>query len=204
MAIKAECPLCHKKQAVKNKLCACGQDLDKAKRAKKVKYHIVYRVNGKQRQEVVGYSIEEARDADGKRRVQKRENRIFEMLPESKISFEELSKWYLNLVSVKKLASYDRISGYIDNFDQVYSKYIVSNITPVDLENYQQQRENEGRAMATIDMELRIVQTIVNKAFENDKVDGRVLKAFRKVKKKLKKGANAQERVLSIPEYRSL
>ena len=92
MAIKAECPLCHKKQAVKNKVCACGQDMDKAKKAKKVKYHIAYRVNGKQIQQFVGDSIEKARDADGKRRGQKRENRIFEMLPESSMTFSELAK----------------------------------------------------------------------------------------------------------------
>ena len=42
MAIKAECPLCHRKQKVSNKVCACGQDLDKAKKSKKVKYHITY------------------------------------------------------------------------------------------------------------------------------------------------------------------
>ena len=47
MGIRAECPPCHKKQTVKNKVCTCGQDMDKAKRAKKVKYHISYRVNGK-------------------------------------------------------------------------------------------------------------------------------------------------------------
>ena len=67
MAIKAECPLCRRKQAVKNKVCACGQDMDKAKKAKKVKYHITYRVNGSQKQEFVGYSIEDAGDADAGR-----------------------------------------------------------------------------------------------------------------------------------------
>jgi len=87
----------------------CGLDLDKAKRSKKVKYWIQYRLpGGKQRKEYVGKSIEEARDADGKRRVQKRENRIFEMLPEANMTFNELAEWYLNLKSVKILASYKR------------------------------------------------------------------------------------------------
>ena len=75
MAILAECPLCHRKQSVKNKLCKCGADLVKAKRSKKVRYWINFRMpDGKQRREAVGYSIEKARDADGKRRSQKREN----------------------------------------------------------------------------------------------------------------------------------
>jgi len=52
MAILAECPLCHRKQAVKNQRCAggCGNDLVKAKRGGKVRYWIYYRtLNGKQR-----------------------------------------------------------------------------------------------------------------------------------------------------------
>jgi hypothetical protein len=86
MAILAECPICHNKQATQNKVCKCGENLDKAKRSKRVKYWIQYRLpGGKQRKEFVSYSIAEARDADGKRRVQKKENRIFDMLPEAKI-----------------------------------------------------------------------------------------------------------------------
>ena len=49
MAILAECPVCHKKQSAKNKVCKgklkggipCEADLDKLKGRKKVKYHIV-------------------------------------------------------------------------------------------------------------------------------------------------------------------
>jgi len=44
--------------------------------------------------EFAGYSIEEARDAEGKRRAQKREGRILEMLPQSRITFKELSGWF--------------------------------------------------------------------------------------------------------------
>ena len=84
MSILAECPLCHKKQSVRKKFCKCGADLDKLKGQKeKVKYWIQYYLAGKQRRESIGYSIEEAKDADGKRRVQKREKRIFK-------SFQEL------------------------------------------------------------------------------------------------------------------
>ena len=69
MAILAECPFCHNKQVVKNKECKCGTDLDKAKRSKKVKYWISYRLpDGTERRQSVdsfedlnGYSIEDAR-----------------------------------------------------------------------------------------------------------------------------------------------
>jgi hypothetical protein len=113
MAILAECPICHRKQAIRNKVCSCGQDLAKAKKAKeKVKYWITYRLpGGKQRKEYVGYKLEDAKAAEGKRRGQKRENRIFEMLPGYDLTFNELSEWYLGLPSMKRKKAYKRIEG---------------------------------------------------------------------------------------------
>ncbi len=138
MAILAECPICHRKQATKNKHCSCGNDMDKSKRSKKVRYWISLRLpGGKQRRELVGNSIEKARDADGKRRSQKRENRIFDMLPESNMTFRELSDWYLELKSVKKLASYERINIALNKFNAVFGDRIVNTILPVELEDYQ-------------------------------------------------------------------
>ena len=95
MAIMAECPICRKKQSVKNKLCTCGQDLDESKRSQKVRYWISYRMpDGKQRRESLGafeglnaYSKTDAKIAMSKREVQKREKRILDMLPESKMIF---------------------------------------------------------------------------------------------------------------------
>ena len=55
MAVLAECPLCHKKQSTKNKKCSCGLKLDEAKKSKKVRYWITFRMpDGKQRRESVG------------------------------------------------------------------------------------------------------------------------------------------------------
>jgi integrase len=204
MAILAECPRCHKKQAGKNRKCSCGEDLVKAKKSQRVRYWIAYRVEGKQRREAVGYSIEEARDADGKRRVQKREHRIFEMLPEAKMTFQELTDWYLELPAVKKLASWDRLQGCLANFNEIFGSRVVNTIKTEDLESYQAKRAEDGRAPATIDMELTEAKAVINKAFENDKVDGRILKVFKRVKGVLKAGANARERSLTIGEYLSL
>ena len=114
-SILAECPICHRKQASKNKVCKCGLSLDDAKKSKKVRYWIAYRMpDGKQRRESVAtfknlnpYSIKDARDALSKREVQKREKRLFDMVPESQMTFNELTQWYLDLASVRLLASYD-------------------------------------------------------------------------------------------------
>ncbi|MGA1824119.1 MAG: tyrosine-type recombinase/integrase [bacterium] len=205
MAILAECPVCHKKQSLRNRICACGEDIVRAKRSQKVRYWINYRFNGgKQRREAVGYSLEEARDAEGKRRGQKRENRIFEILPESKITFSQLSAWYLELESIKKLSIYDRVQCVLKNFCSVFGQHLVNTIKPIELEEYQNKREKDGLAPATIDMEISIAKTMVNKAFDNDMIQGHVVRAFRKVKRKLKKGSNARKRILTFEEYSSL
>ena len=120
MAILAQCPICRTKQAVRNRLCKCGEDLVKAKQSKRVKYWVAYRLpGGTQRSELVGHSVKEAQDAEGKRRSQRRENRIFDMLPESKMTFAELAEWYLGLPRVRKLSSYDRVAIALNRFNEV-------------------------------------------------------------------------------------
>lgn len=50
------------------------------------------------------YSLENAKVADAKRMVQKREKRLLGMLPESETAVYELRDVYVKLKSVKKLA----------------------------------------------------------------------------------------------------
>jgi integrase len=202
MAVLAECPMCHNKQATKNKVCSCGEDLDKAKRSKKVRYWIMYRVpGGKQRKEYVGYSVQEARDADGKRKGQKREGRIWDMLPGADMTFQELSGWYFDQRSVKKLSSYRNIRSHLVAFSKEFACRSVSSLKLKDLEDYQDMRKEAGLAPGTIDMELRLALGMVRKAYDNDMIDDRALKAFRKVKRKLRGGENARDRIVSVDEY---
>ena len=42
MGILSECPVCKTRQSVKNKLCRCGQNMDKAKKSNRVKYWVNY------------------------------------------------------------------------------------------------------------------------------------------------------------------
>ena len=191
MAILAECPRCHTKQAAKNKACKCGANLDQEKKSKKIKYWISYRLpDGKQRRESVdaieganGYSIENAKDALAKRRVQKKENRVFDMLPESNMTFQELADWYLDLPRVKKLTSCIRYKIALNNFNIVFGNWQVGTIKLTDIEEYQEKREDQGMEPATIDLEVRTAKTMVTKAFYADKVDGRILKAFGNIEK---------------------
>jgi len=205
MAILAECPMCHRKQSTKNRLCNCGADLVNLKRSKKIKYWIHYRLpGGKQKWEVIGYSIEEARDAEGKRRSQKRENRIFDIKPDTKMTFQELTQWYLGLEKVKALPSYWVLELSLKKFNSVFGTMIVSQIKPADLENYQAKRKREGLADATIDQETGTAKTMIFKAFDNDMVSGDTLKSFKVVKKLLKRNANARDKVLTQEQFQRL
>ncbi|MDD3582132.1 MAG: site-specific integrase [Desulfobacca sp.] len=203
MAILAECPWCHKKQSIRNRTCTCGNDLMAAKRTKKVRYWVSYRLpGGKQRREPVSFSIEEARAAEGKRKAQKYENpSILEKVPAERMTYDELAAWYLNLPSVKAKKSVFRDRQCLQNFCDMFGSRIVSTLKPMDLEQYQQTRAEAGRAAATIDMELSIAKTMINRAFDNDLVNGSTVKAFRRVRRKLKKAANARRRTLSLAEY---
>jgi integrase len=206
MAILQECPLCHKKQATKNRHCLCGADLDRFKKSKKVRYWINYRLpGGKQKREAIGYSIQEARDAHGKRRVQKRENRIFDIKAETTMTFSELSQWYLSLEKVKALASYPQIEIALANFNAVFGTWIIANIKPTDLENYQVLRTKANKSAAYIDNEMTTVKVMLNKAIDNDMLAEEAKRPFKKLKPLLPHpNSNARDRILSPSEYNQL
>jgi hypothetical protein len=128
--------------------------------------------DGKQKRESVGafeglnaYSKTDAEIAMSKREVQKREKRILDMLPESTITFKELSDWYLGLPSIKKLASYQSKKSYLGKFNEVFGNNIVGDIKQVDLENHQILMEGQGLRFASIDQEIVHAKAVVTKAF---------------------------------------
>jgi integrase len=120
------------------------------------------------------------------------------------MTFEDLSNWYLDLSSVKNLASYDRVCQCFKMFNSLFGDLLLNDIKQTDLEEYQIKRVKKGRANATVDMEIKIVQTAVTKAFDNDKIDGHCLKAFRKTKRLLETGANARKILITIEQYLKL
>ena len=211
MSILAECPLCHRKITVKKKTCKCGGNMDKMKRSQKVKFWIDYRLpDGKQKREAVSgeglnpYSIEDARKAHSKRVVQKAENRILDIKQDTRMTFNELAEWYLNLERVKVLSSFWRVELALKKFNSEFGDFIVSQIKPADLENYQMKRKKEGRADATVDQETGAAKTMIIKGFDNGLISGDTLRVFKAVKKLLKGNSNARDRVLSPNEFEGL
>ena len=206
MGILAQCPVCNIKQSLKNKLCKkCSENLDKAKNSKRVKYWIDYRFdNGKQKREVVGYSISEARDALGKKKSQKREGKLFDIKEDAKMTFNELTEWYLSLEKVKSKSYYQTIIFNLRSFNDVFGQQKMLTMKAVDLENYQEMRKKEGLSDSYIDQHIGAARSMVNKAFDNDKISGDAVKPFKKVNKLLNKNSNARNRILSHDEFISL
>jgi integrase len=202
MAILAECPVCHRRQSVEHKRCTCGENMDKAKRSQRVKYWIQYRLpGGRQRKEMAGTSIEAARDAEGKRRGQKRENRIFDILAETKQTFGQLGKWYLGLEQKKVQAYYETLKILLGRFNAEFGDLVSNQLKPADIESFQTRLKSSGLSDSYIDQIIDAGKWMVNKAFDNDLVAGDALKPFRKVKGLLRRNANARKRVLSSEEF---
>lgn len=205
MAIYAECPKCHRQMKTKRKRCEkCNEPMDKAKKARKVKYWVIYQVKGKQYRDPAGYSIEMAKAIEGKVQSLRKEGRLLDIKKDTHMTFKELSEWYLSLEKVKALSSYWRVDIALNRFNEVFGQIIVGQIKSVDLEDYQIRRKNEGVADGTVDHEVGAAKTAVRKAFDNDLVGGDTLKVFKRVKKLLKVNSNARDRVLSPSEFDGL
>lgn len=205
MAVLAECPICHRKQKIKNKKCIrCQADLDRQKKNDNIKYWITYRLHKKQIWELIGCSIEEARDAEGKRRGQRREKRlqIFDIKPETKMTFQELTDWFLGLDYVKAKAYYWVLKIHLQKFNKIFGNSPIDQIKHSDLENFKARRKAEGKAFSTIDQEIMAVRAVITAAYKDKKVGSDTLMTFRGVERLLKKkNSNARDRVISQEEY---
>ena len=148
--------------------------------------------------------VSDAKTALSKRQVQKAENRILEVLPESKMTFNELAKWYLKLEKVKALKSYWLVEICLKKFNTEFGDRVVNTVKLADLRNYQAKRLKIGKAPATVDHEIGKTKTMVIKAFENDLVGGDVLKTFTRCKKTLKSGSDIRDRILTPNEFERL
>ncbi len=86
----------------------------------------------------------------------------------------------------------------------MYGDRAINSVLPEDLEEYQETRADAGMSPRTIDMELSIVKTMINRAADNRKVGPNALLTFRAVRPLMKAGANARDRIVSIEEYKKL
>ncbi len=155
-----------------------------------------YRVNGKLRWESVGFSISEARELEAERKKQKKFGAG--ALTGSKITFSQLTKWFLDLEHMKAKAYYPILKINLKNFNAMFGETKVSNIKKSDLLNYQQQRKQQGLSDSYVDQEITAARTMVNMAYDDDRIGPEAPGVFRKVGRLLKnKNANARGLVFS-------
>ena len=80
----------------------------------------------------------------------------------------------------------------------------MGDIKKEDLENYQVLRAGQGLKSASIDNELVHAGAVASEAFLNEKIDGKVLRAFKSLKNVSKRGSNTRKRTVSYNEYLKL
>ena len=185
MAILVECPVCRNVQSKKNETCVCGANLKKLKKQKeKVKYYIVYRVNGKLKWELPDnpYSLDSADACLGKRKVQKKEKHILDIEPEWNITFNHLADWYIDRLEkaheARRLRSIPTVKIYLNKFNQEFGSVLVGNITLADLEDLQMKRQVQGNSAKTIENEMGYVKSMINAAYMHKKLGIKVKEIF--------------------------
>jgi integrase len=206
MAILIECPACHTKQARRNRKCNCGENLLAAKRANRLRYWIRWQIPGTTQRPTafVGTSLDDALAADAKRKVQKKENRIFDMTPAANQTFRELADWYLDLVRVRALSSWYVKKIHLNTFCKTFGAVRVMDLLVTDLEEYQAKRLAAGKSASYIDQEIGDARAVVRKAFEARKISGDALYPFQALNRLLTRHSNARDRILSPAEFEAL
>lgn len=212
--ILAECPVCHRKQSVKNKICnaGCGVDLDREKKAKKVRYHIYYTVNGKQKREAVGayedldaYSLDDAKDLLSDRRVKKRKKEAFHLPEYDEKTFKELQDWYLGLAVVKDAIKAIRITRIrLNNFSAVLGDKPLRDIVLSELDGYKVNRERDGVRPVTVRQESKEVKIVISRAFNDNLISASIYKTFKNWTVKVSESDRARRRTVSVQEYLAL
>jgi integrase len=151
------------------------------------------------------YSIEEAKAAEGKRKAQKVEApRVLQRAPEEKMTFQQLTNWYWGLEKVKAKTYFSTLSFNLASFNKDFGDIIVSQIKPSQIENFQAKQKAASYSDSYVDQQSGAAKTVINKAFDNDMVSGETVRVFKRVKKLLKRNANARDKVLTPGEIESL
>jgi len=127
-------------------------------------WYIDYYVEGKRRREAVGSNLKVAERALAKRHVQVAEHRFLDITKSPKISFEELSKTYMEYAKANKI-SWSRDGNSIQRLTKPFGGKSISQITPLSLENYKSERLKDA-APATVNRELACLKHMFTKAIQ--------------------------------------
>jgi integrase len=123
------------------------------------------------------------------------------MVPENDVTFEELSKWYLDLEVVKGLKDVQSTKDPRQNLERTLWRTQVNCIKKSSIENFRTKMLKTGKSRSYIDQIVGAARAMINKAFEDDMLSGDCLRPFKKIKKLLKKNANARDMIFTQEQY---
>ena len=122
---------------------------------------IQYFASGKRGREAIGPSRRQAELVLAKRRADLREGRYFEAQKERPLTFAILAGRYTEeyAKNYKKIRSYQRNLVSAKALKQFFGEALIANITPEDVDRYSQERKMQGKANATINLDLGLSLT---------------------------------------------
>ncbi len=169
-------------------------------------YWISYSSQGKQYRESTGMDNKHfARDLLGKRQVEIREQRLFDVKKEGKVSFEELAQGFLRFYQERGRRSLNRAETSVKHLSTYFGDKRIAEITPEAIETYVrtrlQQHSRLGRPTrpATVNRELAALSKMFNLAIRHKKADRNPMAAVERLQEH-----NIRDRVLSSEEFQRL
>ena len=177
MAVYQQCPTCKENGKrlipLKHSQCIkCGTDLARARRAKRVRYWVRYKLPGGQdKKQYVGMSRTGAEAYDDQVRSTKTAKRKG---PASNWTYEELFAWYEHGILPSLKADPKTKGRYIDayrHWEGLFGKLKVNETDITHILRYQSHREALGKSASTINREVQFVGRVVKAGGKNKKID---------------------------------
>jgi integrase len=169
-------------------------------------YWISYSFQGKQYRESTGTDNKHfARDLLAKRQVEIREQRLFDVKKEAKVSFEELAQDFLRFYHERDRGSLNRAETSVKHLSTFFGGKRLAEITPEAIEAYVairlQQHSKLGRPTrpATVNRELAALSKMFSLAIRHKKADKNPMAAVERLREH-----NIRDRVLSPEEFQRL
>lgn len=202
MALMIECPKCGKRNSQKADECRCGF---KIKKAAHKNYWIEYYFGGQRKRERIGPSKAAAEQRLRDVLKSRAEERFIKKDKNAKVSFDQLSNWYLKLPQIKSKRSYDRDELSLNTIKPFFTGKMVKDLTLNFLEGYRQKRLGDNSIhkrpvkSATVNREMACLRHMLNLAEAEGMIDSIPFKGLKALKEN-----NVRERILSAEEYERL
>ena len=183
MAVLVECPTCHRKQSLKNKICItnvrdadgtisqCGRDLERARKRNEANYWIKIHRRNEQPWRRIGPSLTVAREEHARIKAAVIDERFSPRSKSQKLKEFFESTFVPDRENNEKITIAKDKERFANHLEKRYGKRLLKEITVDDIEKYKTTRRKEGAKNATINRELALLKSIFNLAIKHRKVE---------------------------------